>query len=278
MSSPSPPPPPPPTQDQILSALATSPLPHILALLSACPSPPPASALASAAIAHDRGDMITHLLTTNGVPVHAIPRKQAVAAQSRSVLQALLDSGGWDINEDLGSYRGSALASAVLARAPPDFVAWLLERGADPNGPCAGVDHCGHALRVAVQMADGEGEGLSPVARMLLERGADVDGSRALHMAAQKGWVGWVRALVEEWGAGVDAEGIDPDWAGSTEREMGIGAPLHYAARNGHGEVARYLVGRGADLGRRDSNGRTPREVAEHFGHDEVARVLALEG
>ncbi|OJD33426.1 uncharacterized protein BKCO1_3000057 [Diplodia corticola] len=282
------PPPPPPTPEQVLAACATAPLPSILALLAACPSPPTDYQIAAAAVEHDRADIITHLLST-GSPIHCVCRRDVVDKRSIPILEALL-AAGWDINSDLGSYRGCALAAAMQGRAPPDFVAWLLDGcGADPNGPYGGVDHLGHPLRMAVQFApedEGVGDDAAAAAppppgamgRMLLERGARVDESRALHAAAEQGRLGWVRCLVEEWGADVDAEWFPEDWAGSTEVGLGIGRPLHYAAREGHAAVVRYLVGKGADVRRRDTKGRTPREVAEHFGHGEAAAFLrALE-
>ncbi|KAB2573616.1 Potassium channel AKT1 [Lasiodiplodia theobromae] len=271
-------PPPPPTQEQVLHACATAPLPDILSALAACPDPPHVTKIAEVAVEHDRIDLLRHLLAT-GTPTDYIPRKAIVRKRSTAMLQALLDA-GWDINDFLGGYMGCALTLAILCRAPDDFVKWLLDRGADPNGPPGGIDHCGYALRLAVQMlreGDGE-EAPSGVARMLLERGANVDESRALHMAAENRGIAWVRWLVEEGGADVNAEGFDPDWAGSTEREKGIGLPLHYAARSGNVEIVKYLLEKGADVTRKDTNGRTPKEVAERLQHDEAARILTVEG
>jgi len=76
------------------------------------------------------------------------------------------------------------------------------------------------------------------VARMLLERGADVsaqagDGSSPLHWASRWGHVDVARMLVER-GADVSAQAED----GSS--------PLHWASRWGHVDVARMLVEHGA--------------------------------
>ncbi|KAL0265011.1 hypothetical protein SLS55_000967 [Diplodia seriata] len=236
--------------------------------------------MADMAVKHDRADLLQHLLAT-GTSTDYIPRKEIVHKRSTTLLQVLLDN-GWDINDYLGGYMGCALTQAILTRADVDFIAWLLERGADPNGPPGGIDHCGYALRLAMQITRpddpaGAGAGPSRVARMLVERGADVDLSKALHVAAEKRGVEWVRWLVEVAGADVDAPGLDPDWACATDVERGIGRPLHYAARNPDPAVARYLVERGADRGQKDTSGRTPREVAELLGHGKQARILAVE-
>ncbi|TKX20223.1 ankyrin repeat-containing protein 36 [Elsinoe australis] len=152
------------------------------------------------------------------------------------------------------------------------MIEWLLDRGADPNGVYGGVDHCGHSLRLYVQMSDIDKP--TKAARMLIERGADVNASKALHMAAMKGMTEWVRMLVEEDHADVDADDIDVEDAFARHEEMGVGKALHYAAQNGDIAMATFLVRRGADLNCRDSNGWTAEQVAEWLGKDEVRAFL----
>lgn len=42
----------------------------------------------------------------------------------------------------------------------------------------------------------------------------------------------------------------------------GRGAPLHEAAREGHLEIVKLLIEHGADINTRDTDGKTPRDLA----------------
>jgi ankyrin repeat protein len=53
---------------------------------------------------------------------------------------------------------------------------------------------------------------------------------------------------------------------------------LYGAAREGHTDVARVLLARGADVNRGDSLGRTPIYIAASNGHEEVVTVLLRAG
>jgi hypothetical protein len=88
------------------------------------------------------------------------------------------------------------------------------------------------------------------VARMLIERGADVsaqdkDGQTPLHLASQAGRVNVARMLVER-----DAEVSAQDKDGQT--------PLHQASQVGELEVACMLIERGVDVSAPNKDGRTP--------------------
>ena len=50
--------------------------------------------------------------------------------------------------------------------------------------------------------------------------------------------------------------------------------PLHYAAANGHLEVVKYLVEKGADVKRANENGLTAEEWARQKGHLDVVEYL----
>jgi ankyrin repeat protein len=54
--------------------------------------------------------------------------------------------------------------------------------------------------------------------------------------------------------------------------------PLHWAACNGHLEVAKLLVANGAAVGAQAYSGQTPLHVAAECGHIDVARFLVANG
>ena len=104
------------------------------------------------------------------------------------------------------------------------------------------------------------------VARMLVERGADVsaqttDGRTPLHQASLSGSVDMARMLVER-GADVSAQTTD----GRT--------PLHDASWSGSVDIARMLVERGADVSAQTTDGRTPLELAVKQGHVNLQQML----
>jgi ankyrin repeat protein len=53
---------------------------------------------------------------------------------------------------------------------------------------------------------------------------------------------------------------------------------LHYAAGLGFGSLVLPLLERGAELSRRDDEGKTPLEVAIDARHDDIADVLRSRG
>ena len=130
---------------------------------------------------------------------------------------------------------------------------------------------------VATQNKDGETplhpasrNGGVEVARMLVEHGADVaaqnkDGETPLHLASQYGNVEVVRILVER---GADL---------AAQKKYGE-TPLHMASQTGQVDVARMLVERGADLAAQNKYGETPLHMASQNGQVEVARMLVERG
>lgn len=78
--------------------------------------------------------------------------------------------------------------------------------------------------------------------------------------------------------AGVDINAIE--YAGTelllTGASSGLGAALHYAAREGREELIRLLLKRGVNIGIRDTLGRTAAEVAEKAGHLKIIRMLSF--
>jgi ankyrin repeat protein len=155
--------------------------------------------------------------------------------------------------------RRAALWGAVCATRLLPLADALLEAGADPND--------GVTLPIAA------GGGDLAALEVLLAHGADVnqawatDGSSTLYAILL--WsntpVG-VRWLLEH--------GADPDPVFPPNGET----PLHVAAQRWQLEVTEWLVQRGADIGRRRSDGRTPYAVAELSGNRAVAAWLLGRG
>ena len=50
--------------------------------------------------------------------------------------------------------------------------------------------------------------------------------------------------------------------------------PLHVAAENGHNEVVKHLVKKGADVNAKDEDNWTPIHYAVMNGHNEVVQLL----
>ena len=104
----------------------------------------------------------------------------------------------------------------------------------------------------------------------LLPQAAAEDRHRALALAAQLGHAGVVRTLLD---SGEDPNRYNPK-AGHAHT-----TPLHQAAWNGHADVVRLLVERGARLDLRDTiHQGTPLGWAVHGKRDEVAAYLRSRG
>lgn len=82
-------------------------------------------------------------------------------------------------------------------------------------------------------------------------------------------WLGSVKAVTALLDVGMLPE---PD------RETSVTSPLHAAIRNGHREVIRLLLRRGADPSLRGPMGQTPTHMASASGHAEITSMLAEAG
>jgi ankyrin repeat protein len=93
------------------------------------------------------------------------------------------------------------------------------------------------------------------------------DGFTALHFPAFFGGVGAARLLLDR-GADVDAHG----------RGWMTGTPLNSAAAGRHADVARLLLGGGADPDARQASGWTPLHSAAHNGDIQMVELLLSMG
>ena len=68
-------------------------------------------------------------------------------------------------------------------------------------------------------------------------------------------------------------EGVDPNYQGSA-----YGSALLYAAGNGHTDIVRFLLEKGASIDIKNGFGSTPLMAAAMRGHDEAAQLLLEKG
>ncbi|KAM4629282.1 cyclin-dependent kinase 4 inhibitor C [Polymixia lowei] len=134
----------------------------------------------------------------------------------------------------------------------------LLDNGADVNG----YNIFGRTSLQVVRLS------CPDVAVALLEAGADpnvrdpVHSLTITHDAARDGFLDLVRVLVEH---GADANLLD---------DRG-NLPLHLAAEEGRLEVVRFLIGRTVNPGRRNTQGRSPYDVALICHRMDTAQYIA---
>jgi len=242
----------------------------------------PASPLAEAAQRRDTRAILD--LLADGVDPNAPDRDGTPALHwtvrvgDRATAERLVEAGA-DVNA--ASRYGVTPLQLAIAGSDGALTRWLLDAGADVAAP----DRAGEPpLLQSARVGNVE------VAAALLEHGAKIDvreasfGQTALLLAARHGHVELVRLLLDS-GADIDAatmpeppprfippsesppglsRGIGivragwPEDRGKRFPAGGAKTALNYAAREGHLDVARLLVERGAKLELADDNGVTP--------------------
>lgn len=100
------------------------------------------------------------------------------------------------------------------------------------------------------------------IAKLLIDGGADVHRTSALHIAIRHGQIALMQHLVTT--VAVSVNGRDSDGA----------SPLHIAAEFNQPKAATYLLRNSAFVDSTDGKGRTPLEVAVAFKWKEMQRVL----
>ena len=99
-------------------------------------------------------------------------------------------------------------------------------------------------------------------------RGSDREGELGLPILAAA-YNGNIEAVKQHLAAGTDV---------NVKGGFADGTPLHYAAANGHKEIAELLIEKGADVKAKDEGGKTPLDVAIQFKELEITNLLRVIG
>lgn len=244
---------------------------------------------------HGSGTIVNQLLEagadfnlTNGYSFKS-PIEEAAAAGQLEVMSIFIDRGASIKSTNI-------LQHAIPSHWSPDdnfeMVNFLLDNGADPNGILDDKESL-----LPLQLAAREGR--KSVVRALLEHGADVDrqndeGWTALHEAAKMGIDEVVRFLVDDYNADTNKKLINGSVAlhlaaqanhircvqALLDRGQNVNVTnsdgrtaLHIAADNGCVEIVQFLLERDADVTIQDSRaGMTAMDIAEFNLSPDVMR------
>ena len=215
---------------------------------------------ADAGAANDYGATPVWLAATNG---------------NAAIIAALLDAGA-DPNAALES--GETVLMAAARTGTAAAIAALLDAGAEIEGAQASKGQT--ALMWAVA------ENRLEVARLLLERGADVH-ARSRTAASVDRWGARNQVSAQPASAAPSDAGQaagetsaikEQTTLGALERKSGGFTPLMFAARHGDLAMARLLLDHGAPIDDVDAEGSTPLLVATVRGHVPFALLLLERG
>ncbi|RSZ58014.1 hypothetical protein HF313_23425 [Massilia atriviolacea] len=173
------------------------------------------------------------------------------------------------IAPDIRFGNGSCSLHAFAKRGSREIVCHLLDGGSDARQ----VDGYGNSVMHAAVASH-----QAQLVQELLRRKLPVEGRntynyRPLHWAAMQGDLDIVKLLVEQGGAKVNVKGNHNFIIRETK------TPLYMAIEEGHADVARYLVQRGADLDAlNDQSNRTAVHAAAGRGDAALLRFLLERG
>jgi ankyrin repeat protein len=154
------------------------------------------------------------------------------------------------------------------------LVRWHLVNGADPNlCPDTGVTILACAAR----------ESSLEVVKLLVEQGAKIKHSSALHEAASveiddPRFIGRLEAMAYLLDQGADINALEPVSPGRNILPGTIitrGTALRRAMVVRNTETVKFLLGRGADWRVHGNTGYTPFEMAQNMGFEEIIEILS---
>lgn len=237
--------------NSILAACAAGDLDGLRSLLgehreSEPSSMPSLDTMAKTGALHAQIPIVSYALG-NGARLDSVLIKAVVKSGSVSLLQHLLAHHGLDINHEIG-YMSSVLVYATSLNHPGSYIRFCFSQGADPvnqhSSTARPMMDTWRGIEVAIMCST------SGVVGLYLENGARVRGTRALRLAAAKGYVDVLTMLLRfEHGVDVVNEVVVDDLTTTGEEEEGVGTALHAAPGAGHEDVVRVLLERGADVG-----------------------------
>ena len=209
------------------------------------------------AVRHDDVDTTTLLLNA-GASVHvrnvagATPMLLAAMNGDAVIIEELVAAGA-DPNDSLTVHGDTALMMAART-GKNAAVGTLLDHGADIDA----VETWGGTTALTWAVDEGHLE----TARLLVERGADLD-ARSYYIPAATG-------------RGFEGATPIPPVPDQSPAEYASGwlTPLMFAAREGHLEIARFLLEAGADTDTVSGDGKTALALAIFNGHYEMASYL----
>jgi ankyrin repeat protein len=186
-----------------------------------------------------------------------------------AVQRALADDADVDAAIEGGDYDGCSALIMALMRRRFDVAAYLIEQGADVNYKRP-ARHTPDRTRGQTPLWWAANHGHLALARMLLERGADVNtpdhhGGTPLTQAASSGHLEMVRYLVKM-GADVHAQIYDGRKA------------YNLAITHGRTQVAEYLLGLTMEPDEAGSSGHTPLMIAAENNYYDLAQLLIEQG
>ncbi|KAK2802249.1 hypothetical protein FQN50_007430 [Emmonsiellopsis sp. PD_5] len=220
----------------------------------------PLSAMMTVAAETDQANMVSYCLEQGGAVTDAV-MTTLISANSFETHRLLVASKAVDINRFVPWF--GDILGVVAPEGNYEWTRFCLENGADPN--LNKVDGFKSVLAAAAERSTTE------MVALLIEHGAQLNGSGALILAAEAGRKEMAEFLLDR-GADIDEMGFEDP---TDEREVeDMGTPIHKAIINGHRDVVELLIGRGANIELKDAKGRTPLSLVRESGHPELGRLL----